>query len=83
MLLNISTIGSIASARQARNARVSMDLNATVEVLRQVWAVLEPYIRAERVRRGTTFLEFFENAAAVASEVDPRDLYDRLNLRTI
>lgn len=31
--LVVSTIGSLASARQARNVRVAMDLNATVEVL--------------------------------------------------
>lgn len=150
----MSTIGSLASARQARNVRVGMDLSATVEVLlrefgneqfqrdqiyvltrlsdehdhilgfdglpdevrlkvwrvgfayenlrmllafglldqrivltianyriKQVWAVLEPYIRAERVRRGTTYLDFFENAKVEADRVTPEEVYQKLKLK--
>ncbi|MGH3924829.1 MAG: hypothetical protein ACRDTT_18540, partial [Pseudonocardiaceae bacterium] len=46
-----------------------------------VWTVLEPYIRAERARRGTTYLEFFENAKVEADGVAPKDVYRKLKLK--
>jgi hypothetical protein len=45
------------------------------------WQVLEPYIRAERERRGARFMDFFENLYVEMRENPPEKIYRSLGLR--
>ncbi|MEU4167814.1 hypothetical protein AB0F46_13115 [Streptomyces sp. NPDC026665] len=49
--------------------------------LMRTWEVLEPYIRAERARRGSVVFPFFEDAYATARRTDPEALHRRLGLK--
>jgi hypothetical protein len=50
--------------------------------VRQVWGVLEPYVRREREQRDAPFLAFFEHLALEAERVDVAALYRRTGLRS-
>ncbi|MFI7543950.1 hypothetical protein [Actinoplanes sp. NPDC049599] len=49
--------------------------------IRRIWRTLEPFIRAERARRGGLYLDFLEDLAVRAHRRDPGDLHDQLGLR--
>lgn len=49
--------------------------------LMRTWEVLEPYIQAERARRGSLVFPFFEDAYATARRTDPEALHRRLGLK--
>ncbi|WP_419665336.1 DUF4760 domain-containing protein [Streptomyces sp. 2-1] len=49
--------------------------------LMRTWEVLEPYIQAERARRGSVVFPFCEDAYAVARRTDPEALHHRLGLK--
>ncbi|AWW41392.1 hypothetical protein [Streptomyces cadmiisoli] len=47
----------------------------------RTWETLEPYISAERARRGRLVFPFFEDAYVLAKEVDPHVFYADVGLR--
>jgi hypothetical protein len=49
--------------------------------IRQMWPILEPYIRLEREVRGDSFLSFFEDLAARAARRGQYEIQQRLGLK--
>jgi hypothetical protein len=47
----------------------------------KTWETLEPYIAAERRRRGRVVFPFFEDAYVLAKEIDPNVFYEDVGLR--
>jgi hypothetical protein len=58
-------------------------ISATHYRVRRCWAVLEPYILAERAIRKSGYMAYFEHLAAVAAESDLPALHRQLGLKRI